>query len=145
QLSASWFSYASSQVGADARRWLAQLPRRIDLQFDGCRLAVIHGGVRQINQLVFASSSSLIKQRNLELAGCDGIIDGHFGLAFTRVGGGCLWHNAGGVGIPANDGTPRAWFSLTPPFDGDPQIEHCPVAYARAPSAEPFLLLGPPP
>src|SRR5262249_20440800 len=43
QLSSSWFSYASAQVGADARRWLAQLLRRIDLEFDGCLLTVIHG------------------------------------------------------------------------------------------------------
>jgi len=145
QLSASWFSYASSQVGADARRWLAQLPRRIDLQFDGCRLAVIHGGVRQINQLVFASSSSLIKQRNLELAGCDGIIAGHCGLPFTQVVGGRLWHNAGVVGMPANDGTPRGWFSLITPVDGDLRIEHCALAYDHASSAEPMLRHGLPP
>jgi len=30
QLSSSRFSYASAQVGADGRRWLAQLPRRSD-------------------------------------------------------------------------------------------------------------------
>jgi predicted phosphodiesterase len=125
QLSSSWFSYASAQVGADARRWLAQLPRRIDLEFDGCLLTVIHGGVAKINQFVFASSSALIKERNLELAGGDGVIAGHCGLPFTQVVDGRLWHNAGVVGMPANDGTPRGWFSLITPIDEGLQIEHC--------------------
>jgi predicted phosphodiesterase len=118
QLSSSWFSYASSQVDADARRWLAQLPRRIDLEFDGCLLTVIHGGVGKINQFVFASTSARIKERNLQLAGCDGIIAGHCGLPFTLVVDGRLWHNPGVMGMPANDGTPRGWFSLITPLDG---------------------------
>jgi predicted phosphodiesterase len=122
QLSSSWFSYASTQVGVDARCWLAQLPRRIDLEFDGCLLTVVHGGVEKINQFVFASSSALIKQRNLQLAGCDGVIAGHCGLPFTQVVDGRLWHNAGVVGMPANDGTPRGWFSLITPIDGSLQI-----------------------
>src|SRR5262249_9210934 len=85
QLSSRWFSYASSQLGRDARTWIAQLPRRIDLEFKACLLTVIHGGVRKINQFVFASTSALIKERNLQLAGCDGIIAAHCGLPFTQV------------------------------------------------------------
>src|SRR5262245_15026035 len=87
---------------------------------------------------VFASSSALIKERNLLLAGCDGIIAGHCGLPFTQVVDGRLWHNAGVVGMPANDGTPRGWYSLITPVDGDLRIEHCALAYDHASSAEPM-------
>src|SRR5271165_3845895 len=50
QLSVDWFSYASAHVESGSRPWLAQLPRRIDLEFEGSRLAVVHGGVDTINQ-----------------------------------------------------------------------------------------------
>jgi predicted phosphodiesterase len=145
QLSSSWFSYANAQVGVDARRWLAQLPRRVDLEFDGCLLAIIHGGVEKINQFVFASSSPLIKERNLQLAGCDGIIAGHCGLPFTQVVDGRLWHNAGVVGMPANDGTPRGWYSMITPSNEGIQIEHRALTYDRASSAESMLRNGLPP
>ena len=145
QLSLSWFSYASAQIGVDARHWLAQLPRRIDLEFERCLLAVIHGGVEKINQFVFASSSAPIKERNLHLAGCDGVIAGHCGLPFTQVVDGRLWHNAGVVGMPANDGTPRGWFSLITPIDGGLRIDHRALTYDHASSAESMLRHGLPP
>ena len=145
ELSSSWFSYASTKVGADARRWLAQLPRRIDLEFEGCLLAVIHGGVEKINQFVFASSLVLIKQRNLQLAACDGVIAGHCGLPFTQLVDGRLWHNAGVVGMPANDGTPRGWYSVITPNDEGLKIEHCALTYDHASSAASMLRHGLPP
>jgi predicted phosphodiesterase len=136
QLSVGWFSYASAHVESDARRWLAQLPRRVDLAFDNCRLAVIHGSVSTINQFVFASSPASIKVRELDLAGCDGVIAGHCGLPFTQDVGGRLWHNAGVIGMPANDGTPRGWFSLITPVAGGLEIAHLPLIYDHRRAAQ---------
>jgi hypothetical protein len=45
----------------------------------------------------------------------DAVIAGHSGLAFTEITGAGLWHNAGAIGMPANDGTPRVWFSILTP------------------------------
>src|SRR5215472_17459948 len=55
---------------------------------------------------------------------------------------GRLWHNAGAVGLPANDGTPRGWFSLITPIDGGLQIEHRALTYDHATSAESMLRHG---
>ena len=63
--------------------------RRIVTALSGC-LTVEHSGsltktgglrsgVNVINQFIFASSPSLIKKREIELAGCDDIIAGHSG------------------------------------------------------------------
>jgi predicted phosphodiesterase/pyruvate-formate lyase-activating enzyme len=145
QLSIGCFSYASAHVGSEARRWLARLPRRINLEFDGCRLAVIHGSVSTINQFVFASSPASIKARELDLADCDGVIGGHCGLPFTQIVGGRLWHNGGVVGLPANDGKPGGWFSLIVPIDGGLQIEHRALSYDHAGAAESMLHNGLPP
>src|ERR1700704_3923522 len=48
RLSSAWSAYGDAQVGRDARRWLAGLPRRIDVAIGGNRLAVIHGSVSRI-------------------------------------------------------------------------------------------------
>jgi hypothetical protein len=42
---------------------------------------------------------------------------------------GRLWHNPGAIGIPANDGTPRVWFSVLQPVAGGVEIRHLPLNY----------------
>jgi predicted phosphodiesterase len=145
RLSAAWFAYADAWVAKDARRWLMQLPRRIDIEIGGQRLAVIHGGVNSINQFLFASSPALIKKREIDVAGCDGIVAGHCGLPFTQIIDGKLWHNAGVVGLPANDGTPRVWFSLLTPIEGGLEIEHRSLSYDHAGAAASMARAGLPP
>jgi predicted phosphodiesterase/uncharacterized Fe-S cluster-containing radical SAM superfamily protein len=145
RLSAAWFAHADAQVGRDARRWLATLPRRIDLVISGRRLAVIHGSASRINQFVFASTAAAIKRRELDLAAADGVIGGHCGLPFTQTIDGKLWHNAGVVGMSAHDGTPRAWFSVLTPVEGGLRIEHCALAYDHAGAAAAMARAGLPP
>ena len=135
RLSSAWFGYADREVGAADRRWLAKLPKRVDLDIGGFRLAVIHGSVSSINSFVFATSEQALKRRELELCGADGVIAGHTGIPFTEVVDGLLWHNAGVVGMPANDGTSRVWYSLIHPTDGGLSIEHRALAYDHAAAA----------
>jgi uncharacterized radical SAM superfamily Fe-S cluster-containing enzyme len=145
RLSSAWFTYADTQVDRDARAWLGLLPRRIDLLTGGFRLAVIHGSVSRINQFVFASTAAAIKRHEIDVAGADGVIAGHCGLPFSQTIDGRLWHNAGVVGMPAHDGTPRAWFSvLTPDRDGL-RIEHGALAYDHAAAAAAMARAGLPP
>lgn len=61
--------------------------------------------------------------------GGDGVIGGHCGLPFTQIIAGRLWHNAGVIGMPANDGTPRVWYSLLRPREHGLEITHRPLAY----------------
>ena len=117
------------------RAWMAGLPRRIDIVIGGCRLAVIHGGVDIINRFVFASSATAIKLEGIRKAGVDGIIAGHCGLPFTQTIDGQLWHNAGAIGMPANDGTPRVWFSLLRAEADGIVIEHRALDYDFATAA----------
>src|SRR6267378_4475611 len=145
RLSSAWFAYADREVGRDARLWLAGLPRRIDLDIGEKRLAVIHGSVSRINQFVFASTAAATKRRELALAGTDGVIGGHCGLPFSQTIDGRLWHNAGVVGLPAHDGTPRVWYSLLTPVGGGVRIEHCALAYDHQAAAAAMARAGLPP
>ncbi|HZH46907.1 MAG TPA: radical SAM protein, partial [Roseococcus sp.] len=63
--------------------------------------------------------------------GAEGVIAGHCGLPFTRRVGQALWHNAGAIGMPADDGTPRGWFSVLAPEAGGLRVSHHALHYAH--------------
>lgn len=131
-----WYRHADAELGADARAWMRDLPRRIDVQIGGHRLAVIHGALDRINTFLFASTPEEEIRRQIALAGCDGVIAGHCGLPFTRIVDDRLWHNCGAIGMPANDGTPRTWFSLiTLRPGGGIHIRQLPLSYDFAAAA----------
>ena len=135
RLSASWFAHANAQVSADDRAWMGRLPRSIELVVGDRRFAVVHGGVDAINQTIYASTDAAIKRAEIAKAGLDGVIGGHCGLPFTQRVGGRLWHNSGAVGMPANDGTPRVWFSIFSREKDGLTIEHRALHYDHAKAA----------
>ena len=112
RLSQQWFNYASARIEEDDRRWMAGLPRRLLFSVNGLRVMVIHGGVRQINRFLFASQSDADFHEELAGVQADIILAGHCGIPFTRRIGSQLWHNAGVIGLPANDGSSDTWYSL---------------------------------
>jgi predicted phosphodiesterase len=142
RLSSAWFAHADRQISSESRNWMATLPRRIDLQIGGARLAVVHGGMQQINQFIFASTSVKTKTCQFDHAEVDGVIGGHCGLPFSQTVAGRLWHNSGAVGLPANDGTKRVWFSILMPVDGGLEIQHRAISYDHAAAAAKMLTAG---
>ncbi|HEY8579478.1 MAG TPA: radical SAM protein [Beijerinckiaceae bacterium] len=136
-LAAAWFAHAAAEIDDDRRAWMADLPKRLDLTINGLRLAVVHGAPDETNRFVFASGPDRVFAQDIEATGCDGVLAGHSGLPFTRVVGGRLWHNAGGAGMPANDGTPRVWFSLLTPGAAPRTlvVEHRALIYDHAAAA----------
>jgi predicted phosphodiesterase len=135
RFAAVWFAHARRELNHDARAWMAGLPSRIDIEIGDHRLAVIHGGVEIINRFIFASTGPAIKLEEIRNAGVDGVIGGHCGLPFTQTINGQLWHNAGVVGMPANDATPRLWFSLLRAEADGIAIEHRALRYDHASAA----------
>ena len=122
----SWFAFAQMMLDDDTRAWMRGLPRQLRFTLGGRRFAVIHGGAETISEYIFASSPIAAKAVMIERLGVDAVIGGHSGLPFTEfLGprvldtqniGTRLWHNPGAVGMPANDGTPRGWFSVITPL-----------------------------
>jgi predicted phosphodiesterase len=135
RLAAEWYIYARQSLDAERRAWMAGLPRRIDIVLGGKRLAVVHGSARQINRFVFASTPQAVKREELDAGGADGIIAGHCGVPFTQLIDGRLWHNAGAIGMPANDGTPHVWYSLLTPQPDGIAVEHVALRYDHARAA----------
>ncbi len=141
-LSEAWFAHADAAVDAAARRWMAGLPRRILLEIGGRLLLVVHGAPSRINRFVFASTPEAEIAAELAGAGVDGVIGGHCGLPFTRIVGARLWHNAGAIGLPANDGTARGWFSLLVPEKSGISIRHLPLHYDHGRAARAMRAVG---
>jgi predicted phosphodiesterase len=135
RLSAAWFAHAAAQISPEDRAWMGRLPRRIELAVGGYRFAVVHGGVDTINQTIYASTDAAVKAAQLYKTGLDGLIGGHCGLPFTQVLGAQLWHNSGALGMPANDGTPRVWFSIFRAEQDGLIIAHRELGYDQATAA----------
>ncbi|MEH6625364.1 MAG: metallophosphoesterase family protein [Motiliproteus sp.] len=111
-LASSWYEFASQAVSEDLKEWMGALPRRIEFQMGGKSFAVIHGGVDQINQFIFASTAVNEKYQQLNTLDVDVIIGGHCGIPFGQRLGARVWLNAGAIGMPANDGTQDGWYML---------------------------------
>ncbi len=123
--SVQWFAYCGRQLTADCKHWMGALPRSVTFAVASRRIRVIHGGVGEINRYVFASTAAHLKRTEIAHAEADGVIGGHSGLPFTERIGDSLWHNPGVIGVPANDGTPRVWYSvLSPVGDGIEVVHH---------------------
>lgn len=140
-LSARWYAHANAAMTPAARAWMRGLPRRMVVEIAGRRLAVLHGGAGAINRFLFPSApdADLAAETDLaaaQVGGCDGVIAGHSGMPFTRVlPDGRLWHNAGVIGMPPDDGTPRVWYALLTPAGFDLNVEHRALSYDHAAAA----------
>ena len=142
RLSTAWFAHADARLGDDARAWMRSLPDRLELRIGGRRLVVVHGGLQRSNQFLWLSDGPEL-DRLVAAAGFDGVVAGHCGLPFSRVGPAGLWHNPGVIGMPANDGTGRGWFSVLAPVPGGGvEVQHHALAYDAAGAATAMRAAG---
>ena len=144
-LSARWYPYCLNALDGEAKSWMRDLPRRIRLTLAGRRLTVIHGGVGEISRYIFPGTARSEKAAELDASGTDGVIAGHSGLPFTEIIDGRLWHNAGAIGLPANDATPRVWYSLLTPSGRGILVEHHVLDYDHRAAAQAMDEAGLPP
>ncbi|MPR36237.1 metallophosphoesterase family protein [Salmonirosea aquatica] len=110
--SRTWFPYAVRSLSANAIQWMADLPQHLTFQYAGKSVAVVHGSPAHVSEYVFESTPWTTKERHFQTTGADVMLAGHAGLPFADVRDDCFWLNAGVIGMPANDGTPRVWYLL---------------------------------
>ncbi len=128
-LSQTWYRFAQQHVSASARSWLGTRPQNIRFRMNGRTVMVVHGSYSEINTFVFPDTDTALKQRELDAAGVDAIVGGHCGVPFSQRIGDRLWHNAGIIGIPANDGGSNVWFSTFEPVAGAIRVSHRSLEY----------------
>lgn len=131
RLAGDWFAHAMRELDDERRAFLGAAPEKLDAVLNGLRIAIVHGAATQQNRFVFASTPARIKTHDLDLLDADAIFAGHSGLPFSQSIDGRLWHNAGALGMPANEGDPRVWFSLVSAGEqpGALVVEHRALSY----------------
>lgn len=129
QLSVAWHRHAQNTISATHKAWLQTLPAQQIIQFGGRRLAVIHADAATDNRFIFASTPATDKRESLNALAVNGVIGGHSGIPFTQKIDDNMWHNSGALGMPANDGTPRVWYSLWTAQSGGIEITHRTLTY----------------
>lgn len=135
-LAREWYAFANAAISPAQRAWMRALPRTVTFETAGRRFAVVHGSAASINEFVFEYGDDAPKLRDLDALGVDAVIGGHAGVPFLQRFGARVWMNAGVIGMPANDGTPRVWFSLIRPVgDGVLRITLEPLDYDHAGAA----------
>jgi hypothetical protein len=142
RLSAQWYSFATAHLDDGARKWMKSLPQHLEIDMCGRHLVAIHGGGKQINRFIFQSTPISVKREEVEGLKCDGVIAGHCGLPFTQLFDDHLWHNTGALGMPANDGTCRTWYSILHPLDDGIMIEPLPLIYPAETASDKMRACG---
>jgi len=141
-LSVQWFDFASGQITNDHRRWMAALPRQVMVELGGRKMLSTHASTSSLNEFIFASSPSKNKLAQMIEADVDGIISGHSGIAFAQIISDKLWLNAGAIGMPANDGTPRVWFAILETRGDDIDVQIRSLSYDPTPSIKAMVERG---
>lgn len=117
-LSRAWFPYAVRSLSAGAVAWLSTLPLQLAFRYAGKSVAVLHGAATGIADFVFSSTPWPVKEVSFATTGAEVVLAGHAGLPFVDARAGQCWLNAGVIGMPANDGTPRVWYLLLDDTNG---------------------------
>ncbi|MCH9673436.1 MAG: metallophosphatase family protein [Gammaproteobacteria bacterium] len=128
-LAVDWYRHSNAQVTAPQRSWMSTLPSRIAFSMNAKRFVVVHGALSSINRFVFPATRGKDIDEELALTDADVVIGGHSGVPFTRARGDRLWHNCGSIGMPANDGTSRTWYSTITPTETSVILQCHPLRY----------------
>ncbi|SFT36962.1 Calcineurin-like phosphoesterase superfamily domain-containing protein [Lishizhenia tianjinensis] len=110
--SQTWFPYAQIHVSENAKEEMKTLPENLVLEISGYKVGVVHGGLDDISQFIFKSTSPEVKEEILDRLGVDIVVAGHSGIPFHQRLEKGLWVNAGVIGMPANDGQQEVWFAI---------------------------------
>jgi predicted phosphodiesterase len=141
-LTASWYAHADGQMTPALRRWMADLPDQAEFCLGGRRFRVVHGSVATTNRFMFASLPEAEFAAEFGRTSADAVIAGHSGLPFSRALGLRLWHNPGSLGLPANDGTPRGWYSVLEPAGDGIRLRHLSLRYDHDTAAAKMRMAG---
>ena len=142
-LAKSWYAYARGQMTPELGAWMEAMPLHLTFFMSGKRVRVVHGSPGRVNRFMWESLPTADFAGEIGQACADVVIAGHTGIPFTRVlADGRVWHNSGGLGMVANDGTPRVWYSIIEPGRGRPVFSHYALDYDHAKAARKMRSAG---
>ncbi|MEE8147972.1 MAG: hypothetical protein V3T24_10235 [Longimicrobiales bacterium] len=108
------YGYTARRCSPEFKAYMGELPSRRRVAVGDRELLLVHGSPRQVNEFLFASTSSTPYLEVLcDENGCDGILCTHTGLHWhRRLPSGRDMVNVGVIGRPANDGRTNVWYAM---------------------------------
>jgi len=128
-LSVEWFQFANRQLTTDQRTWFLKLPTAITFTIGNKKARIVHGSSTSINQFIFSSTDTVEFEKQFNHSQADIIISGHSGIPFVNKIDNKIWHNAGAIGMPANDGCTHTWYSILSAENNSMSIKISPLDY----------------
>ncbi|MDE2489768.1 MAG: metallophosphoesterase family protein [Elusimicrobia bacterium] len=125
------YDYTKERTSSEHKRWMGTLPKTLRLRVGKSRVLLCHGSPRRINEFLWESATPvpfvrrLLAEHETDVVACT-----HTGLHWKRwlaPGRGIV--NAGALGRPANDGTPRVWATILEEADSVLDARFVPVDY----------------
>ncbi len=142
-LARSWYASARQQITPELAQWMETMPVHLTFSMSGKRVRVVHGSPGRVNRFIWESLPAADFAGEIGQACADVVIAGHTGIPFTRVlPDGRVWHNSGGLGMVANDGTPRVWYATVAPGRTGPVFTHYSLDYDHAGAARKMRAAG---
>lgn len=125
------YAYTASRCSAEFKTWMGELPARRRVRLGRRELLLVHGSPRRVNEFLFASTSpGSFLETLLDQEAADAMLCTHTGLHWhRRLPSGRHVINVGVIGRPANDGTPRVWYSVLDGRGHDLRVEQVPIDY----------------
>jgi len=125
------YDYTRANTAKEHVDWMADLPGHIRLNIAGRRILLSHGSPRRVNEFLWRSATpEPFIRKMLDDYDTDVVVCTHTGLHWSRFvapGRGVI--NAGALGRPANDGTPRVWLAVLEDKNGSLAASFLPVDY----------------
>lgn len=122
--SKTWFPFTKGYLSDESLKWISGLPEHISFDYGDKKATVVHGNYGNTSEFIFASNASDSKEKSFQETESDVIIAGHCGLPFHQSIKEKLWLNPGVIGMPANDGTTRAWYMVLELDKGELNYTH---------------------
>ncbi len=136
-LSVQWFNQAVKEVSTQQLDWKAALPDFIQFTYAGHRFEIVHGTRREVSRFVFASDDHSALFSDMAQRSIDVTLSGHNGIPYTRGNSDHLWHNAGVIGMPANEGETHTWYSVIEErASGEIEFRHERLTFDQAAAAK---------
>lgn len=133
--SMQWYPYARKNTSENAKNWMKSLPDHITFYYNNLKFGVVHGSYFETAKYIFKSTPFDVKQKEFETMQVNHIFAGHCGLPFIDQKEQKCWVNTGALGMPANDGTDRVWFTTLESVEGNTEVTFHALEYDMHPTA----------
>lgn len=128
QLGARSIAWTKEQTTEAQKGYLRSLPYKLQREFEGHQVVLVHGSPVRLNEYLFANVADDIFAAHLENTRADVLLFGHTHKPFHRVLNGRHLVNTGSAGKPKH-GNPNATYALLDLTPGGVKVQIVEVPY----------------